>query len=42
MTIEEKYLELRQKSVNPKIGYLFTYLKTDQNLACIALFKSKK
>ena len=35
MKIEEKYLELRQKSVNPKNNrYLFTY----QNLACIALF----
>ena len=28
MTIEEKYLELRQKTVNPKNNkYLFTYLE---------------
>ena len=34
MTIKEKYLELRKKSVNRKNNrYLFTYLKTDQNIA---------
>ena len=39
MTIEEKYLELRQKTVNPKIiNTCSPTLKTDQNLAYIALF----
>ena len=34
MTIEEKYVELRKKSVNRKNNRsLFTYLETDQNLA---------
>ena len=46
MTIEEKYLELRKKSVDPKIIdtlYLACSpsLKTEQNLACIALFKGE-
>ena len=44
-TIEEKYVELRKKSVNRKNNkYLLTYrLKTDQNLVCvyIALFKRR-
>ena len=42
MTIDEKYLELRQKSVNPKIiDTCSPTLKTDQNLAYIELFKRR-
>ena len=40
MTMEEKYLELRQKSVNPKIIDTFP-LKTDKNLTNIALIKRR-
>ena len=43
MTIEEKYLELRKKSVNRKNNrYLFTYLENrPKNLVYIALFKRR-
>ena len=42
MTIEEKYLELRKKSVNRKIiDTCSPTLKTDQNLAYIVLFKRR-
>ena len=44
MTIEEKYLELRKKAVNPKIIDTCSptcTLKTDQNLAYIVLFKRR-
>ena len=43
MTIKEKYLEPRQKSVNPKtkIDTCSPTLRTDQNLACIASFKRR-
>ena len=40
MTIEEKYLELRKKSVNRKIIDRSPALKTDQNLS-YALFKRR-
>ena len=41
-TIEQKYLELRQKSVDPQtIDNCSPALKTDQTLAYIALFKRK-
>ena len=44
MTIEEKYLELRKKSVNRKNNrYLFTYLESrPKSLLYIALFKREK
>ena len=44
MTIEEKYLELRKKSVNRKSNrYLFTYLENRiKSRLYIALFKKKK
>ena len=43
MTIEEKYLELRKKSVNRKNNrYLFTYLENRlKSLLYIALFKRR-
>ena len=43
MTIEEKYLELRKKSVNRKNnGYLFTYLENrPKSRTYIALFKRR-
>ena len=43
MTIEEKYLELRKKSVNRKNNrYLFTYLENrPKSLLYIALFKRR-
>ena len=43
MTIEEKYLELRKKSVNRKNnGYLFTYLENrPKSRLYIALFKRR-
>ena len=41
MKIEEKYLELRKKSVNRKNNTCSPTLKTDQNLAYIALFKRR-
>ena len=42
MTIEEKYQELRKKSVNRKNNTCSPTLKTDQNLAYMALFKRSK
>ena len=42
MTIKEKYLERRKKSVNQKIiDTCSPTLKTDQNLAYIVLFKRR-
>ena len=42
MTIKEKYLELHQKSVNPKIvDTCSSTLKTDQNLAYVAMFNRR-
>ena len=42
MTIEEKYLELRQNLwIQKIIDTCSTTLKTDQNLAYIALFKRR-
>ena len=43
MTVEEKYLELRKKIYESKkiIDTCSPTLKTDQNLACIALFKRR-
>ena len=42
MTIKEKYLDRRKKSVNQKIiDTCSPTLKTDQNLAYIVLFKRR-
>ena len=42
MTIEEKYLELRKKSVNRKNNrYLFTYLENQPKSCLRRVFKSR-